>query len=160
MLQRAIITAASVIALTATANAADLGSYKGGPASYASVNWSGFYAGAHAGGESASEDFTDYYPAGTLASKGSLKESGFIGGGQIGYNVQSGNFVFGGEIDLGDLAAPPLKTPRSLGALLLITRRPAGSMAMSPAVLGTPSTRHLSTPRAATRSRARRTSFP
>lgn len=118
MLHRVIFTAASVIALATAANAADLGSYKGGPASYAAVNWSGFYAGGHAGGQSSSEDFTNYNLDGTVATKGSLKDSGFIGGGQFGYNVQSGNLVFGAEIDLGDLSGSASKNTSSQGTAI------------------------------------------
>ena len=92
-----------MIALTATANAADLGSYKGGPASYAAVNWSGFYAGASAGGQSSKAAFNDVVNGTGTVDKGDLNGSGFIGGGQIGYNIQRGNLVFGVESDLGDL---------------------------------------------------------
>jgi opacity protein-like surface antigen len=58
MLHRTILTAASVVALTAAASAADLGGYQGGQAAdlgsypgpaYASINWSGFYIGVNAG---------------------------------------------------------------------------------------------------------------
>ncbi len=83
MLHRTILTAATVVALTAAASAADLGGYQGGQAAdlgsypgpaYASINWSGFYIGVNAG-------------------------YGF-GGGQIGYNVQRANLVFGLEADI------------------------------------------------------------
>ena len=80
------------VAVPASANAADMytgsyaGSYKDGPA-YASVNWSGLYAGVNAGyGWS---ERTDY-----------LDPTGATGGGQIGYNVQRGNLVFGIETDI------------------------------------------------------------
>ena len=81
---------ASVVAL-ASANAADMyrpdaGGYKDGLA-YVSVNWSGLYIGANAGyGWS---DHTDY-----------LDPTGAFGGGQIGYNIQRGNIVFGVEADI------------------------------------------------------------
>jgi outer membrane immunogenic protein len=128
MLQRAIITAASVIALTATANAADLGSYKGGPASYASVNWSGLYGGVNAGyGQGTSklsiEDkgtYSDYVPGigsvtgtGTDAQSKTFDSTGGFGGGQIGYNVQSGRAVFGVE---GDLQASGISGETSVAA--------------------------------------------
>ena len=106
MLQRAIITAASVIALTATANAADLGSYKGGPASYASVNWSGLYGGVNAGYGDGTAKTTVENSYGTSTNGGygdqskSFDSTGGIGGGQIGYNVQNGRVVFGVEADL------------------------------------------------------------
>ncbi len=79
-------TLSSVVAL-ASANAADM--YNGpasyGPA-YATVNWSGLYVGVNGGyGWSANSDFLD--------------PTGAFGGGQIGYNFQRGNFVFGLETD-------------------------------------------------------------
>ncbi len=48
MLYRLILTAASAIALTAAANAADMysGGFKDG---YVAVNWSGLYLGANGG---------------------------------------------------------------------------------------------------------------
>lgn len=59
----------------------------------AAYNWSGFYIGVHAGyawGEltSANDATIDHEPSGGLF------------GGQIGYNWQSGQFVFGVEADL------------------------------------------------------------
>lgn len=58
-------------------------------------DWSGFYAGAHAGylamwanGEYEAEGIADSGPV-----------DGVILGGQIGYNIQSGDFVYGIEAD-------------------------------------------------------------
>ncbi len=86
------LTLASVVAL-ASANAADMyrapesgGGYKDGPG-YVSVNWSGFYAGVNGG-----------YGWGTNTDV--LSPAGGFGGGQIGYNFQRGNIVFGGEADI------------------------------------------------------------
>jgi outer membrane immunogenic protein len=107
MLHRVILTAASVFALTAAANAADMyrpaaGGYKDVP--YVGVNWSGFYFGGHAGGAWNGTEFTDYGSSGNVFNQGKLNDdTGFIGGGQIGYNVQSGNLVYGLEVDLGDM---------------------------------------------------------
>ncbi len=86
------LTLTSVVAL-ASANAADIyqpsapGGYKDGPA-YVAVNWSGFYAGVNGGygWDAKSNDF--------------LSPSGGFGGGQIGYNWQRGNIVFGLETDI------------------------------------------------------------
>jgi outer membrane immunogenic protein len=49
--------------------------------------WSGFYVGAHVG-------------SGWFDSNGVTGTSGFIGGGQVGYNFQMNNWVFGLEADL------------------------------------------------------------
>lgn len=52
--------------------------------------WTGFYVGAHVGGGwfDASDGFGD-----------SISASGFVGGGQVGYNYQIGNWVWGAEFD-------------------------------------------------------------
>ncbi len=80
----------SAVALAA-ANAADMyrspdmGGYKDGPG-YAEVNWGGLYAGLNGGyGWSGNTDYLD--------------PTGGFGGGQVGYNFQRGNIVFGVEAD-------------------------------------------------------------
>ena len=99
MFRRVILAGASVIALAAAANAADLSkapsavSYKDTP--YYGVNWSGLYVGVNGGyGWDASNIGSKLVPG-----LGVSPEGGF-GGGQIGYNVQQGNIVFGVEADL------------------------------------------------------------
>ena len=87
MLHRIILTAASVLALSAAANAADVysgpaGGYKDGPV-FATANWAGWYVGANAGyGWSANDIAVDQ---GYVSA---LSPSGGFGGGQIGYNWQ------------------------------------------------------------------------
>jgi len=86
----AFATAATLL-LTGAASAADLAArpYTKAPAPMVSVyNWTGFYIGVNAGG-AWSESGTNFGDA-----------SGFVGGGQIGYNWQMGSFVLGGEADL------------------------------------------------------------
>jgi outer membrane immunogenic protein len=107
MIKRIILATASVVALSAAANAADMyrasaGGYKDGPA-YAEVNWSGFYIGANVGGAWGTQAITDTYGFmnGIPGKSWDNKVSGVTGGGQIGYNYQMGHFVFGPEIDLG-----------------------------------------------------------
>jgi outer membrane immunogenic protein len=60
------------------------------------ASWAGFYIGVHAGAawHQAHVNTLDNYGAGPTTTG-----TGFIGGGQIGYNWQSGNFVFGLEAD-------------------------------------------------------------
>jgi outer membrane immunogenic protein len=74
------------------------------------ANWAGWYIGAHAGAawQNTQTDTSvfDYGLGSTSASK-----TGFIGGGQIGYNWQRGNFVFGLE---GDISALSSKTSAHL----------------------------------------------
>jgi outer membrane immunogenic protein len=60
-------------------------------------SWTGFYFGAHAGGVWQTVDWADVSLTGERVNNDS---SGFIGGGQIGYNVQTGNVVFGVEASI------------------------------------------------------------
>jgi outer membrane immunogenic protein len=99
MLHRVILTAASVVALATAANAADMyrpsaGGYKDVP--YVGVNWSGLYVGVNGG----------YGANAASVPSGWLDPAGGFGGGQIGYNVQRGNIVFGVEADIqgGDIS--------------------------------------------------------
>jgi outer membrane immunogenic protein len=95
----------SAIALATAAGAADMyrapdAGFKDGPA-FVGVDWSGAYAGAHVGGVWATDRVTDLDGYGLLPSPLSNKGSGVFGGGQLGYNWQRGNVVFGVEADLG-----------------------------------------------------------
>ncbi len=97
----------SALALAASAQAGDLyhreESYKDGPAAYGmAANWSGFYFGGSVGGAWGDLDVKDKDDAfGGNTTK--VKPDGVFGGGQIGYNFQRGNIVFGLEGDLGGL---------------------------------------------------------
>jgi outer membrane immunogenic protein len=92
-----------LVAASATAFAADLPTprptqYFGPPG----FSWTGFYIGLNAGaawnnGESVTI-FDPTIPANFAASNGS--RIGFIGGGQIGYNFQTGPIVWGVETDM------------------------------------------------------------
>jgi outer membrane immunogenic protein len=80
---------AAGLAAAGSAAAADLR-----PAPYTPIaqsglyNWSGAYAGLNLG-----------YQWGSVTNS-AINPSGLAGGGQFGYNWQSGQFVFGGETDL------------------------------------------------------------
>ncbi len=81
-------------------SAADLPSRRGPVAApvYAAVpvfTWTGFYVGANAGYGWANIDSTTF---GVLPTPRDPK--GFVGGGQIGYNYQMGQLVFGVEADI------------------------------------------------------------
>jgi outer membrane immunogenic protein len=98
---RAMILAA-VVAAPGAAVAADIGArgptpYYAQPASY--YNWSGLYAGINAG-----------YEWGHVTSS-NIDPSGVAGGGQVGYNWQSGQFVFGAETDIQASAADDTFAP-------------------------------------------------
>jgi outer membrane immunogenic protein len=60
---------------------------------YEPFSWTGFYVGAHIGGGWSQADWN-------WAGNGSGDSSGFIGGGQIGYNYQFGQWVVGVEGDM------------------------------------------------------------
>src|ERR1700687_2347232 len=86
--------AATVAALAFASGAAFAADLPRSPAPYYNpapsslYNWSGFYAGLNLG-----------YGWGKETNTG-VNPSGILGGGQVGYNWQSGQFVFGGEADL------------------------------------------------------------
>jgi outer membrane immunogenic protein len=112
-----------------SATAADLAArpYTKAPAmAEPAYNWTGWYVGANAGYAWSNNSLNSSATAGpcdpaagggctatpnysTLSAIGStfsvaLKTSGFIGGGQVGYNWQSANFVAGLEADIQGLA--------------------------------------------------------
>jgi outer membrane immunogenic protein len=136
---RAFLACAALVATMAGASAADLGArpiYKAPPAPVV-YNWTGFYVGGNAGygwGSNAvalSGDpfslFVSGLNAGTFPSSIGSKPRGFVGGGQLGWNYQTGSYVFGleGDIDFTDLkssgsvvtaapVAPGVGIPRTL----------------------------------------------
>ncbi len=105
-----VAAAALTVATVVAAQAADLPTRKQAPAPIfvpPPFTWTGFYVGVNAGGvwSSGSRNATlvdpgaaaflsNYFPGGI-----GNNQSGFIGGGQVGYNWQSGAFVLGGEAD-------------------------------------------------------------
>ncbi len=109
------LTGAAVAALTVAgafaAQAADLPTRKEAPAPIfvpPPFTWTGFYVGVNAGGiwsNGGNASTTIFAPAFPFLSAnwpgGSFgsSNSGFIGGGQAGYNWQTGSFVLGVETD-------------------------------------------------------------
>ncbi|WP_293858809.1 outer membrane protein [uncultured Alsobacter sp.] len=95
MKKTTLVGALALGLLSTSAFAADLPSRKMAPVApvtYApAFTWTGFYVGANAG-----YGFGQITKAGTLFND----PSGFVGGGQIGYNYQMNNIVFGLEGDL------------------------------------------------------------
>jgi outer membrane immunogenic protein len=93
-----ITAAVSLLAGAYGASAADLGRpipYMPPPAPIFIYNWTGFYVGGNLGAGWASGTMTDSFTGASLSDS----KSGFIGGGQVGYNYQVSNFVFGAEWD-------------------------------------------------------------
>lgn len=69
--------------------------------------WTGFYAGVNAGYGFSSKNRASYTGDAAYVAQGAnaprsynLKRNGFVGGGTLGYNIQSGRFVGGVEADL------------------------------------------------------------
>ena len=104
-----LVLAATVIvtfAAAAPAMAADLRvapMHTKAPVAAPAFNWTGFYVGANLGGGWARD--TDSVTAsitgvGAISGNADTTASGVIGGGQIGYNWQAGNIVFGVEGDI------------------------------------------------------------
>ncbi len=122
------LTGVAAVALTVAgavaAQAADLPTRKAPPAPVyipPPFTWTGFYVGLNAGGvwESGSTNSTLYangFPFLTTGYVNNFKNnaSGFIGGGQAGYNWQTGSFVLGVETDFDGTSLS--KSTSSLGA--------------------------------------------
>ncbi len=113
-MKKSLYLGASMLAVAAAAivpaSAADMyrgepGGYKDGPVYVPANTWTGFYIGAHVGGAWGSEKTNQPNDNRTVTTTSS-DPSGLFGGGQLGYNWQHGNVVFGVEADLGamDLA--------------------------------------------------------
>lgn len=108
-LRRYLLATVSVAAFSAGALAADLPArvpVKAAPAPVvAPWSWAGFYIGVHAGvvwNHAAFADLGDDGGTFNRAPPGDFwkpHKAGFAGGGQIGYNFQSGNIVYGVEAD-------------------------------------------------------------
>src|SRR5215510_9376627 len=96
---------------TVAAHAADM-PVKARPLPEPPYNWSGLYYGANFGGT---------WTSGSLNIPGNNLYGGiteFIGGVQLGYNVQAGHFLFGieGDFDGATFGHPALPTP-TLGSV-------------------------------------------
>jgi outer membrane immunogenic protein len=106
----AVIAAASTVAFTQIASAADLPrKAPAPPPPPIAFNWTGFYVGGHAGymWVNSSDEITSATPNSfiigqDIPSSIPLDPKGFIGGGQVGYNWQSpgSRFVYGLEADI------------------------------------------------------------
>lgn len=68
------------------------------------ADWNGMYAGMAAASATADADFF----LNDVQNNGPWESAGSIYGGFAGYNIQSGNFVYGGEVSFmkGELLAP------------------------------------------------------
>lgn len=103
-MNRFLVGAFGVVALTTSVSAADLAARpytKAPPIAAAMYNWSGFYVGINGGGGSARKCWEITDNAGTLVNppvnEGCHDATGGTIGGQIGYRWQSSAWVFGVE---------------------------------------------------------------
>jgi len=100
-MKRILLTTASlcVLGLVSPALAADLPIYGKAPVvATAAYDWSGFYIGVFGGGGYGNHNLNNATgPAGLANFTANYSSQGGLGGGEIGYNWQSGNIVVGVE---------------------------------------------------------------
>src|SRR3954452_16031762 len=115
----AAVTGSALLTGIVTANAADMAVKAPYAAAPAPFSWTGFYIGANVGGawtpNNGGSDFGPLFPGFIVLAPqaaiptvfpgqldvlgGGGRQSGVIGGGQIGYNWQVNQFVLGFEAD-------------------------------------------------------------
>ncbi|MEQ1650401.1 MAG: hypothetical protein ABL898_17625, partial [Hyphomicrobiaceae bacterium] len=95
------------------------------PSRVAAQDWRGLYLGANLGGLDLLENGDRYCVSSGVVNgqgctatglTGGLKGSGFVGGGQIGYNWQFGNVVLGGEADFQFASLASQQTAKFIGS--------------------------------------------
>ena len=115
-MKKLLLATTALLGLTAGALAADLPSRRA-PAPFVAVpvfTWTGFYVGVNAGygfSDSNNNNSSVSFPTGSILNSAATNltvnynnningnRDGFIGGGQVGYNYQFGQFVIGLEAD-------------------------------------------------------------
>src|ERR1700761_1884959 len=108
-MRRILLATVSTIAIsTSTAMAADLGPMLTKAPPPVAASWTGGYVGLNAGYawgnvDGTSVASTSFTPADVHVP--SLAPKGFVGGGQIGYNWQTGLLVLGAEVDFSGIDA-------------------------------------------------------
>lgn len=108
------IAAVAAAAAPGSTQAADLGLKAPAPAPMAAPSWAGWYIGGSAGvtyQQGISSTQFDPYGYSHAAFGHTTTSTGFIGGGQIGYNWQQGNFVYGVEGDISGLTGTGTSVP-------------------------------------------------
>jgi outer membrane immunogenic protein len=102
-MKKFLLSTVALVALGAGASAADLAPrYTKAPTMVdAAYNWTGFYAGLNVGAASTDGNLTALLTDGFDENRfaDTFRKTGILGGGQIGYNYQSGISVFGVEAD-------------------------------------------------------------
>lgn len=105
---RALLSALAVSALcvgmSGTVFGADM-SLKDRPSyeAFPETIWTGLYVGGHIGGSWGNTDISDTYTYNVVDphKDTNISNNGLLAGGQVGYNVQKGNLVYGIEADIG-----------------------------------------------------------
>lgn len=94
-----IATAVAVVVGQGSAIAADMAprTYTKVPPIQSVYNWTGLYAGVHIGAAWGRSIFSDPATPGFSLNN---KFNGVLGGAQVGYNIQTGPWVFGVEADI------------------------------------------------------------
>jgi outer membrane immunogenic protein len=92
------VAALSLAVVSAPAFAADMALKAPPPAPV--YNWTGWYAGLNIGGSWGNSSSTVTFAGVPIATAGTQRLDGIIGGGQLGYNWQSGNWLLGLEADI------------------------------------------------------------
>jgi outer membrane immunogenic protein len=99
-MKRILFTTVSlgVLGLMSPALGADLSPYmKAAPVVTPAYDWSGFYVGVFGGGGIGNHNYNNGTPNGFANYLFNYDSSGAVAGGEAGYNMQSGNMVFGIE---------------------------------------------------------------
>ena len=116
-IRAALLSSVGVVALSGMALAADLPMRQVSPVFAPQFSWAGPYVGGSIGAARHTARWDDFsqgsIPPGAQNAGGCIfdcssnltNDVGFIGGGQIGYNWQSGSFVYGIEADISGLSA-------------------------------------------------------
>jgi outer membrane immunogenic protein len=101
-MKKLLLASVAVFGFAGAAAAADLPSRYAPPPMVAAVpvfTWTGFYVGVNAGYGWNTQDNNNYFDP-VFGYSGGGSDGGFVGGGQIGYNYQMGQFVIGLETDI------------------------------------------------------------
>lgn len=114
-MKKFLLAAASLVALTVSASAADMAARpmyaKAAPPVVAPVfTWTGFYIGGFIGGAWSDHSVTSGVPGVGFFDNNPFQSyghngAGFMGGGTVGYNFQVSSVVFGVEVEGGYLGA-------------------------------------------------------
>ncbi len=93
----ATLAVAGFLGMTQVASAADMRLPTKAPMMVAAHSWTGLYIGAHIGAGWGTSGWVDGPPL--LTNLGSHGTSGIVGGGQVGFNWQTGALVLGVEAE-------------------------------------------------------------